>query len=67
MATLLSTVACNLDADILAACYPLLQEERVEAIEWSFDTLFDKKTLPSWFEELLLAYSKENRLIGHGV
>jgi uncharacterized protein (UPF0276 family) len=64
---LLSSIACNLDADILSASLPLLEEERVEAIEWSFDTLFDFKEIPPWFLELLTAFSSEKRLIGHGV
>ena len=67
MAQLLSSIACNLDADILSASLPLLKEERVEAIEWSFDTLFKFKEIPTWFLELLTAYSNEKRLTGHGV
>lgn len=62
-----SAIACNLDADILSASLPLLEEERVEALEWSFDTLFKVKEVPGWFEELLDVFSKEGRLIGHGV
>ncbi|SFH32546.1 multinuclear nonheme iron-dependent oxidase [Pontibacter chinhatensis] len=67
MPGILATVACNLDADILSATYPLLEEGRVEAMEWSFDTLFQVEQLPDWFREMLLAYSREGRLIGHGV
>jgi uncharacterized protein (UPF0276 family) len=67
MTKLLATAACNLDADMLNACYPLFLEERVQAIEWSFDALFDHGALPLWFEELLQAYSKAKRLTGHGV
>ncbi|WP_118972670.1 multinuclear nonheme iron-dependent oxidase [Taibaiella koreensis] len=62
-----STIACNLDAGILSASLPLFEEARVEAIEWAFDTLFRLETIPVWFEELLEAFSKEKRLIGHGV
>lgn len=62
-----SAIACNLDAGILSASLPLLQEERVEAIEWSFDTLFKLDKVPEWFEALLAAFSDEGRLIGHGV
>lgn len=67
MTTLLATAACNLDADMLSACYPLFEEERVQAIEWSFDALFGRDVLPSWFEGLLQAYSQAKRLTGHGV
>jgi uncharacterized protein (UPF0276 family) len=67
MTQLLATAACNLDTDILTACYPLFEEERVQAIEWSFDALFDNDALPPWFEEFLQAYSYAKRLTGHGV
>ena len=67
MPKILSSIACNLDVDILSAALPLLQEERVEAIEWSFDTLFNYDEIPPWFLELLTAFSHEKRLIGHGV
>ncbi|MEP7373012.1 MAG: DUF692 family multinuclear iron-containing protein [Chitinophagaceae bacterium] len=67
MPQLLSSIACNLDADILSASLPLLEEGKVEAIEWSFDALFNFKEIPAWFSELIVAFSKENRLIGHGV
>lgn len=62
-----ASVACNLDADILSACLPLFQESRVEAMEWSFDTLFGVKEVPGWFVQLLNAFSSEKKLIGHGV
>jgi len=67
MNTLLATVACNLDTEMLTACYPLFEEERVQAIEWSFDALFNQGAVPLWFEELLQAYSQAERLTGHGV
>ena len=67
MPRILPAVACNLDTNILTACLPLLEESRVEAIEWSFDALFKVKQVPDWFLELLTAFSKEGRLIGHGV
>lgn len=67
MNPILSSIACNLDAGILSASLPLFAEERIEAIEWSFDTLFNYKEVPSWFLELLHTYSNEKRLVGHGV
>ncbi|GAA0560887.1 hypothetical protein GCM10009415_48600 [Chitinophaga japonensis] len=60
-------MACNLDNNILAACLPLMEESRIAAIEWSFDALFKVKQVPPWFQELLTAFSNEQRLIGHGV
>jgi uncharacterized protein (UPF0276 family) len=62
-----SSIACNLDADILTAAFPLLEEGRVEALEWAFDALFWAEQVPEWFTELLQAYASQNRLIGHGV
>ncbi len=67
MTTLRSTIACNLDANILLAALPLFEAEQVQAIEWSFDALFKVKEVPPWFTQLLSTYSKEKRLIGHGV
>lgn len=67
MNRLLSAIACNLDQDILSAAMPLFEEERVEALEWSFDALFKVNSVPIWFEELLETYSRSQRLIGHGV
>lgn len=65
---ILPTVACNLDADILSASLPLLEEGRVAALEWSFDTLFKSAhVVPGWFDELLQTYSSAGRLVGHGV
>lgn len=62
-----SAIACNLDADILSAALPLLESEKVAAIEWSFDTLFKHTQIPDWFRELLTVYGSHNRLVGHGV
>lgn len=67
MAVLLSTIACNLDRNILLAALPLFETEKVAAIEWSFDALYKTRNIPPWFVELLEAFSKEGRLIGHGV
>jgi uncharacterized protein (UPF0276 family) len=67
MPEILSAISCNLDENILSAALPLFESEKVEAIEWSFDTLFKSGDIPDWFTELLHAYCKEKRLIGHGV
>jgi uncharacterized protein (UPF0276 family) len=63
----LAALACNLDADILGAAFPLLEAGQVEALEWSFDTLYWATEVPDWFTELLHAYSGQQRLLGHGV
>jgi uncharacterized protein (UPF0276 family) len=65
--TILAALACNLDSDILTAALPLLEAEKVEALEWSFDTLFQTNELPGWFVELLHTYGSQGRLVGHGV
>ncbi|HMQ50037.1 MAG TPA: DUF692 family protein [Saprospiraceae bacterium] len=62
-----SALACNLDADLLSAALPLFEAGQVEALEWSFDALFQIQTMPSWFTDLLEAYASEKRLVGHGI
>lgn len=65
---IISGVACNLDVDMLSASLPLLEAGVVGGIEWSFDALYARDyQVPDWFHELLLAYSQEQRLVGHGV
>lgn len=67
MAKILSGIACNLDIHILQASLPLFEAEKVQAIEWSFDTLFRYHEIPDWFLELIDTFGHEDRLIGHGV
>lgn len=67
MASILSSISCNLDENILSAALPLFAAEKVQAIEWSFDTLYKRREIPGWFVELLHAFGNENRLTGHGV
>jgi uncharacterized protein len=67
MKKLFATAAINLDRHLLNACLPLLQNAQVDAIEWSFDALFNQKELPYWFEHLVQEFSNQNRLIGHGI
>lgn len=62
-----SSIACNLDSNILLAALPLLEAERVQAIEWSFDALYNVQQIPDWFEELIQTFSEGNCLLGHGV
>lgn len=67
MSEIYSSIACNLDAHILQASLPLFEQEKVEAIEWSFDTLFRFDEIPAWFTDLVSEFGNANRLIGHGV
>lgn len=67
MSRVLSSISCNLDENILAAAFPLFESGEIEALEWSFDTLFKIDTVPAWFTELLQTFGKEKRLTGHGV
>lgn len=62
-----SAVACNLDQALLQTTLPLFAESRVDAIEWSFDALYNVRNIPNWFTDLLHAFASENRLIGHGI
>jgi uncharacterized protein len=62
-----SAVSCNLDNSLLQATLPLFAAQKVEAIEWSFDTLYKVRDIPEWFVELLHTFGNEGRLIGHGV
>jgi len=67
MAEIYSSIACNLDTHILQAALPLFEQEKVEAIEWSFDTLYKFGEIPTWFTDLVSEFSSHHRLIGHGV
>ncbi len=67
MTTIHPALACNLDTRLLQACLPLLAAEKVQALEWSFDALFDHDGLPDWFDELLRTFADAGRLLGHGV
>jgi len=62
-------LSLNLDGNLLSAALPLLQKSEVDAFEWSFDALYHRAAtpLPEWFEALLDTFSKEHRLIGHGI
>jgi uncharacterized protein len=62
-----STIACNLDENLLAAALPLFEKEQVDAIEWPFDSLYQFDHIPGWFEELLQTFATKKRLIGHGI
>lgn len=66
MKMLRSTLACNLETNLLLAALPLFDAGRVEALEWSFDALYTQQ-LPDWFVDLLTTYSEAGRLVGHGV
>ncbi|SFE65770.1 multinuclear nonheme iron-dependent oxidase [Spirosoma endophyticum] len=67
MTPIRSTLACNLDTNLLSACLPLFEAGSVQAIEWSFDTLYQHRQSPDWFTELLTTFSDAGCLIGHGV
>src|SRR6476660_5259073 len=49
------------------AILPLLESGDIDALEWSFDTAADHRSLPDWMKSLLGAYSDEDRLYAHGV
>lgn len=66
-ASIFAGIALNLEKPNVEAALPLLQSGEVEAIEWSFDTLFQLDQIPIWFRDLLLSFAEADRLIGHGV
>lgn len=60
-------LALMLEADFLAAAYPLFAAEEVEVLEWSFDVGWSLPKLPEWSAGLLETFSQAGRLLGHGV
>lgn len=54
------------EADFVSAILPLLQNNEIDVLEWSFDTFYNVQE-PDWLSSLLDFYSENNRLIGHGV
>lgn len=54
------------EADFVSAILPLLQDNAVDVVEWSFDTFFAAEE-PSWLKDLLNFYAGNGRLLGHGV
>lgn len=54
------------EADFVSAILPLLQNNSVDVLEWSFDTFYDVNE-PEWLSGLLDFYADNNRLLGHGV
>ncbi len=54
------------EAEFVSAILPLLQNNSIEVMEWSFDTLYHTNE-PDWLRDLLDFYAENNRLIGHGV
>jgi len=63
----LSSLSFNLDTDLLKAVMPLLEGEEVEAVEWTFDSLYQRKSVPVWFTDLVQAFAQAGRLLGHGI
>jgi len=55
------------EADFIESALPLFQNSEIDVIEWSFDTLKSNRKEPEWLSILLNDYSKNGRLIGHGV
>lgn len=53
--------------DFWAATYPLFEDERVEALEWSFDMAWSGAKIDDWCSELIDKFSAQNNLTGHGV
>ncbi|KPE51075.1 DUF692 family multinuclear iron-containing protein [Chryseobacterium indologenes] len=54
------------EADFVSAILPLLQDQSVAVLEWSFDTV-EHVLEPEWLRGLLDFYAENSRLLGHGV
>ncbi|MGG5207357.1 DUF692 family multinuclear iron-containing protein [Chryseobacterium sp. MIQD13] len=54
------------EADFVSAILPVLQNNAVDVLEWSFDTFYDVDE-PEWLSGLLDFYAENSRLLGHGV
>ncbi|MCD9616228.1 MNIO family chryseobactin maturase [Chryseobacterium gleum] len=59
-------VSMMAEADFVSAILPLLQNNSIDVLEWSFDTLYHPNE-PDWLCDLLNFYAENGRLIGHGV
>ncbi len=59
-------LALQPEDDFRAAVLPLFSAAEVEAVEWSFDTAWNRQP-PEWLSGLVDAYASEDRLYGHGV
>lgn len=53
--------------DFHQATTSLFQENRVEALEWSFDFTWNGVIVEKWAQELIDRFSAANTLTGHGV
>ena len=62
-----ASIGFNYDSPLIQAAFPLLEAGEVQAIEWSFDTLYQHQNIPDWFPELIRDFGKAGRLIGHGI
>ncbi|KQS91330.1 DUF692 family multinuclear iron-containing protein [Chryseobacterium sp. Leaf394] len=54
------------ETEFVSAVLPLLENNEIDILEWSFDTFYHADE-PKWLSGLLDFYSENNRLIGHGV
>lgn len=62
----LAGISMMAEADFVSAALPLLQDNAIDVLEWSFDTFFETEE-PPWLCDLLDFYAGNDRLIGHGV
>jgi len=60
-------IALMPETEFIASALPLFQEEAIEVLEWSFDTLHAGQRELEWLPLLLSDFAKKGRLIGHGV
>lgn len=60
-------VSMMFDEGFRPAITPLVENDSVDVLEWSFDTCWNWKFMPKWAQELIEQYSQRDLLLGHGV
>ncbi|MCJ8331189.1 MAG: DUF692 family protein [Lentisphaeria bacterium] len=55
------------EPEFLQASLELFENDCVDCVEWSFDSLWNNFSSCPWLDELLIEYSSQGRLFGHGV
>lgn len=53
--------------DFQLATAELFQNNSIEVVEWSFDTVWIGKDVEPWCQRIIDEYSEKNNLLGHGV
>ncbi len=60
-------VSLNTDPDLIRSLLPFFESGKIQALEWSFDTVIHEENIPVWLINLLTSYANNYSLLGHGV